>query len=592
MQRKIMVSYLVMILLGTLITGSFSYHVAQRHYTLEVENKLFTISNIIKEKVITLDSIDDARILNKLAIDYGTMTDTRITFINSEGTVLGDSAADYTTLENHADRSEIIQAFETGKGESTRYSASIHQYLKYVAVRIDHPDQSVVLRLSIPIRDIRVIRRQLVLFIVIGVLVAILVASALGIQFANNITRPVNQLTSFARNIAKGNFKANINIEANDEIGELANSFMEMRTQLDKTITQLWEKNIEMKAILDSMIGGLIAVDNDNRVILINNTAIEMFNIKKEKIIGENLLLVVRNHLFNQFVRNHHNTEPAQSQQVTDIQYGDQYYKVYRSRIQSKIDGSVGENEIMGTLIIIQDVTNIRKLEQIRSEFVSNVTHELKTPLTSIKGFIDTLKGGAIHDKEVAEHFLDIIDIEAERLSNLIGDILELSEIETMKKDVCIDEYILEDIIQEVIEIVQQSASKKEIRIYYELDATISKVHVNKDRLKQMLLNLVDNGIKYNNVGGEVGIICKRFHKIIEFHVRDNGIGISEVHVPRLFERFYRVDKGRSRNQGGTGLGLSIVKHIVNLYDGQLQVKSEVGKGTEFIIRLPIAIEV
>jgi two-component system phosphate regulon sensor histidine kinase PhoR len=229
-------------------------------------------------------------------------------------------------------------------------------------------------------------------------------------------------------------------------------------------------------------------------------------------------------------------------------------------------------------------------LEQIRSEFVSNVTHELKTPLTSIKGFIDTLKSGAIHDEEVAERFLDIIDIEAERLTVLIEDILELSEIETMKQDVRIDDYNLEDIIKEVIDIVSQNAEKKNVQVYYDMEPSISQVHVNRDRLKQMLINLVDNGIKYNNPGGEVQIVCKRFNKNIEFHVCDNGIGIANEHIPRLFERFYRVDKGRSRNQGGTGLGLSIVKHIVNLYNGDIQVKSEVGKGTEFIIRLPIAI--
>ena len=586
MQRKIMTGYLVMILFCAFIIGIFSYHVAQKHYISEVENRLLSIGSIIKQKVISLEDIYDHNNLNQIALDYGDITDIRITFIDAKGNVLGDSMADYMTLKNHSDRPEIIQAFREGQGESTRYSDSIKRYLKYIAIKIRHNQVPIVVRLSIPIDDIHVIRNELISFIAAGVLVAILAAGVLGVQFANKITRPINQLTTFSKDIAKGNFKGTVEIEANNEIGALAQSFMDMKTQLDKTITELWEKNVEMKAILDSMIGGLIAVDNDNRIIRISNTAIEMFGIKKKKIIGENILLVIRSHRFNQFLRENRDSFPLGNQQVLDIQYENKFYKIYLSRIEGKSPA----NKKIGTLIIIQDVTNIRKLEQMRSEFVSNVSHELKTPLTSIKGFIDTLKGGAIHDKEVAERFLDIIDIEAERLSNLIGDILELSEIETMSQDEHMDDYNLESIITEVFDIIHHSAVKKNIHIHYEIDEALSRVYVNKDKLKQMLINLIDNGIKYNNAGGVVKILCRRRHDIVEFHVRDDGIGIAPEHISRLFERFYRVDKGRSRNQGGTGLGLSIVKHIVNLYDGQIQVKSEVGKGTEFIIRLPIAI--
>ena len=586
MQRKIMTGYLVMILFCAFIIGIFSYHVAQKHYISEVENRLLSIGSIIKQKVISLEDIYDHNNLNQIALDYGDITDIRITFIDAKGNVLGDSMADYMTLKNHSDRPEIIQAFREGQGESTRYSDSIKRYLKYIAIKIRHNQVPIVVRLSIPIDDIHVIRNELISFIAAGVLVAILAAGVLGVQFANKITRPINQLTTFSKDIAKGNFKGTVEIEANNEIGALAQSFMDMKTQLDKTITELWEKNVEMKAILDSMIGGLIAVDNDNRIIRISNTAIEMFGIKKKKIIGENILLVIRSHRFNQFLRENRDSFPLGNQQVLDIHYENKFYKIYLSRIEGKSPA----NKKIGTLIIIQDVTNIRKLEQMRSEFVSNVSHELKTPLTSIKGFIDTLKGGAIHDKEVAERFLDIIDIEAERLSNLIGDILELSEIETMSQDEHMDDYNLESIITEVFDIIHHSAVKKNIHIHYEIDEALSRVYVNKDKLKQMLINLIDNGIKYNNAGGAVKILCRRRHDIVEFHVRDDGIGIAPEHISRLFERFYRVDKGRSRNQGGTGLGLSIVKHIVNLYDGQIQVKSEVGKGTEFIIRLPIAI--
>ncbi|MGE4283649.1 MAG: two-component system histidine kinase PnpS [Clostridia bacterium] len=586
MQKKIMIHYILIILIGILITGMFSYHAAQRHYISEVESKLMVIGKLLEREAWAIDVLKHPESLDTLALKYGNASQTRVTFINNQGEVLGDSSTDYTTLENHKDRPEIIQAFTQGIGESTRLSTSIGTYLKYIAIRIEFKPNPIVVRLSIPIDDINDIRIQIISYILFGILIALIVASVLAVQFTNTFTKPIRQLSAFSKNIAKGNFSETISIDVDNELGELAQSLIYMGNELDKTITELWQRNIEMGAILDSMIGGLIALDSENRIMLINKTAIEMFNITNHKIIGENILRVIRNHTFNQFLRQNNDPSGSKKQQMLDIQYEDKQYKILRSPIEAK----TGNNNVIGMLIIIQDITNIRKLEQMRSDFVSNVTHELKTPLTSIKGFIDTLRGGAIHDEEVSERFLDIIDIEAERLTTLIEDILELSEIETMKQDIRIQNYALNDIINEVVNVVSQSAEKKNIQIDCYIDSAISQIYVNKDRLKQMLINLVDNGIKYNNVGGNVEIRCKKFGKIVEFHISDNGIGISKEHLPRLFERFYRIDKGRSRNQGGTGLGLSIVKHIVNLYNGEIRVQSEIGKGTEFIIRLPIGL--
>ncbi len=245
---------------------------------------------------------------------------------------------------------------------------------------------------------------------------------------------------------------------------------------------------------------------------------------------------------------------------------------------------------IFGWFLIMRNISNIRKLEYIRSHFVSNVTHELKTPLTSIKGFVDTLKGGAIHDEAVAERFLDIIEIEADRLYALITDTLELSEIETMSQDTRISDYMLKDIVDEVISIILPVAEKNNINLQIFISPSISIVRVNFDRLKQLLINILDNAIKYNNANGSVWLDCQLEGKTIIFTVRDNGIGIPEDQIPHLFERFYRVDKGRSRDNGGTGLGLSIVKHITQLYKGEIHLESRIDVGSTFTIRLPIAV--
>lgn len=245
---------------------------------------------------------------------------------------------------------------------------------------------------------------------------------------------------------------------------------------------------------------------------------------------------------------------------------------------------------IFGWFLIMRNISNIRKLEYIRSHFVSNVTHELKTPLTSIKGFVDTLKAGAIHDEAVAERFLDIIEIEADRLYALITDTLELSEIETMSQDTRISDYMLKDIIDEVRTIILPATEKNNISLQINISPSVSIVRVNFDRLKQLLINILDNAIKYNNPNGSVWLDFQLEGKTIILTVRDNGIGIPQDQISHLFERFYRVDKGRSRDNGGTGLGLSIVKHITQLYKGDIHLESELGVGSTFTIRLPIAV--
>jgi two-component system phosphate regulon sensor histidine kinase PhoR len=240
-----------------------------------------------------------------------------------------------------------------------------------------------------------------------------------------------------------------------------------------------------------------------------------------------------------------------------------------------------------GAILTIQDITNIKKLEQIRTEFVSNVTHELKTPLTSIRGFVETLRNGAFEDKNVAEKFLQIIDIEAERLYMLISDILQLSEIENRTVDENIKPHDLKLLMEQILPILNEAASKKNIKITCDIECGL-KLRANSDRIKQLMINLIDNAIKYNKESGSVNIrVCRSEGRLI-IRVSDIGIGIPAEHIPRIFERFYRVDKGRSRSMGGTGLGLSIVKHIVNLYNGDISVKSTPSEGTEFIVQLPL----
>jgi len=374
-----------------------------------------------------------------------------------------------------------------------------------------------------------------------------------------------------------------------------------MASQLEKTVYDLKDKNLKMDTILNNMTDGIIAVDKNNSVVLVNSVACRLFGIpdaNENEIIGMNILEIIRNIHINRMLKETLKGKTVLSDEINVSFSGGRIYRITTVPVQTSLKDSsflkenpFSDNSFLafnqGAVISVQDITNIKKLEQIRSEFVSNVTHELKTPLTSIRGFIETLRNGAINDKEVADKFLEIIDIESERLYALINDILQLSEIESGKNETSTEAVDVAGVIEECAAMLKSEADKKNVSIHINSRGNNLFINASRNRIKQMLINLIDNGIKYNVSGGGILISVYKNAGWLIMKVKDTGIGIPEEHLPRIFERFYRVDKGRSRSMGGTGLGLSIVKHIVNLYNGDIKVQSRPGAGTEFIIRFP-----
>lgn len=597
MQRKIFLFYMVLIVIGVSVTGFFTSEVAQKYYKYEVEEKLKNTATLIGYEIsgdtakgISVDYNQAAKkyaaVLNKSSSVNSSQDGlyTRITFVDFTGRVVGESETDYLKMENHLNRKEIQEAIQGRTGEDIRFSRTLKINFLYIAIPIK--DNQIIVRVSVPLVQLKKIDEMFWYYTVIGILAGLFLTVLLALKFSSTVIYPVKELISVSREISHGNYSKRVNIRLKDELGQLADTFNEMTDKLEKTVEDLKDKNIKVESIINSMISGIIAVDKKFRVILINAMAREMFCIDNQtEAIGINIIELIRNNSINTFLKK---TIGKSISAVNEIVIGppeDKVLRIYTNPIKSK--DSLSENS--GGIVFIQDITNIKKLEQIRTEFVSNVTHELKTPLTSIRGFIETLRYGAIDDREVAEKFLEIIDIEAERLYTLINDILQLSEIETKEggKDSNIEIYNLKSIVYEIISILQVPAGKKGVKISAEIDENIS-ILANRDRIKQMLINLIDNGIKYNVENGNVSIKAYRSEGKIIITVKDTGIGIAEEHLSRIFERFYRVDRGRSRNMGGTGLGLSIVKHIVNLYNGDIRVNSTTGKGTEFIIRLPL----
>lgn len=595
MKKRIFLYYMVLIVIGVSITGFFTSQQTQKFYKQEVEFQLRNSAKLIRYQVIqeiakgnvvdyNYAAINYAEILNQ-ALNSSNLTgkiSSRVTFIDYTGNVIGESETDYRLMENHLNRREVEQAIKGELGKDIRLSNTLGIDFLYIAVPIKEAET--ILRISTPLIKLEEISKTILLYSIAGIFCGLVITSLLAYKFSSSMIKPVKALISTAKEIAAGKYSKRVYVSSKDELNELSITFNKMALNLERTVSDLTDKNLKMDSILNNMINGIVAVDEKFRIILINSIACNFFNINKESdVLNSNIIEPIRNNQINGMLKETIINNVPIINEITIGPPEDKVFRVYTTPIKSKDSSSLNS----GGILSIHDITNVKKLEQIRTEFVSNVTHELKTPLTSIRGFVETLRNGAINDTEVSDKFLEIIDIEAERLYMLINDILQLSEIETRQKDINIGTYNLKTIITEVISILQSVAAKKGISIAFEADDTI-KIEANRDRIKQMLINLVDNAIKYNVENGSIIINAYKAQGKIVIIVKDTGIGIPPEHISRIFERFYRVDKGRSRSIGGTGLGLSIVKHIVNLYSGDIKLNSEPGKGTEFIIQIPV----
>jgi two-component system phosphate regulon sensor histidine kinase PhoR len=511
----------------------------------------------------------------------------RYTIIDFTGKVIYDNEVDYKNMDNHFFRSEVYNAFKT---QSTAYSIRNSDTLKTEIFYLAEykGDIELIVRASISMADysksIGYISVQFVF--ILGI--TFLLLSIIAILIANLVTRPLIRLRRAALAMSVGDYGVRVE-DINDkstEVAKVSLAFNSMAEQLQTVFYDLEEKNIQLNSVLDSVGNPVLAVDNDMSVTFINQIARDEFvdpSFPKTGIYP--FISIVRNNSAEQMVKKVLIDEvQANSNIEIKTQKGKKLFKVLTSPIISQ--------KGKGAIVTFQDITQLDLLQQMRSEFVANVTHELRTPLTSIRGFVDTLRNGAIRNPEVSERFLEIIDVEAERLHKLISDILILSEIEDVKQDPDITNFDLNALIDEVIVLLDDEASSKKVSLITAIEGEFTQafpVNANSNRIKQILINLIENAIKYNVDNGKVFISANRNSKDeVEIIVRDTGNGIPGEHIDRVFERFYRVDKGRSKQLGGTGLGLSIVKHIAMLYNGNARVESEIGEGSTFTVTLKI----
>lgn len=563
MKKKLMASILTILVINIIIITIL--FITIENY--QIENKM--VENLkVNNEIVSILLKNEENINEFLNKNYE-KSDIRVTYINKDGSVLGDTKTDFTIIDNHFNREEIKKARENGEGTSIRYSDSINEKMIYVATLLPNGNY---IRSSVSIKSGIMIKLNYIKLYVLVIFFVLIISVIISSRVSYLLIKPIEELQYVTSRVAKGELDKRVQINSNDEIGQLGETFNYMADQLKTTINDTIEKQNRVESILKSMDSGVIAIDNNYNVLMINPYAEKIFNIKRN-VIGEKVLYVLKDEDIVNIIK-----QRSQDYVEKEIRFPKE--RIVRIRTADIVNGP----EIIGIVAVIQDVTDIKKLENMRSQFVANVSHELKTPLTSIKGFAETLKD--VEDIQTREKFLDIINEEAERLTRLINDILILSDLENIKA-VPFQKINVNTSIENIIALINKSAQDKNITLSYEIKSNIN-VYGNKDRFKQMLINLIDNAIKYTDSGGSVKVEADATASRCRIMVIDTGIGIDKKHLSRLFERFYRVDKARSRVRGGTGLGLAIVKHIVLSMDGSISVESETYKGSRFIVILPL----
>ena len=489
--------------------------------------------------------------------------DIRVSIIDKEGQVLYDSLGNLE--DNHGNREEIVEAFNKGESSIIRFSDTVGKDLVYYATKVD---DDIVIRTSAQVSDTNVFTSRSCKYFILMIVGVIVISIALFEKMLKIIVQPVRELEEVTKKIASGDLNKRAVIYYNDEIGSLAGTFNEMADMLEIKISDSLDKQNKLEAILESMESGVVAITATGKVMLINPYAKSLFGIN-EDIIGKNISNYIIDHDLLSFIRDITNIDAKEIKLFHPVE---REIKVKKAPIIGQRGSEIG------IVISIQDITDIKRLENMRSQFVANVSHELKTPLTSIKGFSETLR--IVDDENTKNKFLDIIDKETDRLTLLIEDILILSNIENMNK-LSNEKFNPNEVVDDVINMVKKEATKKNISI--EAEKKFNGLLVgDKNKFYQVVLNLVTNGIKYSNENGNIKIFTNKSKNKFVLMVKDDGIGIPKEDLPRIFERFYTVDK--SRTSKSTGLGLAIVKHIVKLFNGEIFVESEVGKGSKFTV--------
>jgi two-component system phosphate regulon sensor histidine kinase PhoR len=577
-------SYLLITLLSLIAVSWYATSSLKKFYIEQTATDLKARAHLLEQQIGQyLEPINPEKV-DAFCKDTGKLASNRITVILPSGVVIGDTREEPRHMDNHATRPEIALALKGEIGKSIRRSATLQQRMMYVAIPLRKNNQIMaVVRTSLPVTAIFHELTDIRIKIGIGGLLIAIIAAAISLVISRQYSRPVEELKQGADRFARGELDHRLMPPDSEELAALADAMNQMAWQLDNRIKTIDNQRNELETVLSSMVESLLAVDGRERIISLNLAAARWFGIDIQKVQGRSVQEIIRDLALQKFVTNALQNQERMESDITVFHNGERVLNVKSSPLLDT------NRKRKGTLIIFNDVTQLRRLENLRRDFVANVSHEIKTPLTAIKGFVETLHQGSVDNPEETARFLGIVRKHVDRLNSIITDLLSLSRIEQEDEARAIKFEVrhIREVFTTAMQICRSKAEQKQIEINQSCPDEL-QAKFDPSLLEQAVVNLLDNAIKYSDSGSMVSLEAVRYDGSVRISIKDQGIGIAKKHLPRLFERFYRVDKARSRKLGGTGLGLAIVKHIAQAHGGRITVKSKLGEGSTFTLELPV----
>ena len=576
---RITLPYVILILLTMLVLGIYLSSFVERTYLENTESKLASEARMVGDVILPVLDSETTPNLDEAAKHWASVLASRVTIIAPDGTVVGESHEDRTQMDNHLNRPEVAAALKTGQGSSMRFSHTVGYQMMYTAVVLKNNGEAVgIVRVALPLPQVEADLTHLRGVLLTATVLVTILAIILSALIAGRISQPVRQLTQAIQKMTTTGASAQLVPSAQDEVGQLTQAFNVMSVELRTQIDALETERGKLAAVLQEMTDGVLIVDSEERIQLINPAAERMFGTQQKNAIGNTLVEALRHHQPFEMWQRCRATGEVQS---ASFEVGSKklYLQGAAAPLGQALPGS--------TLLLFQDMTRQRQIETMRRDFISNVSHELRTPLAALKALTETLQTGALEDPPAAHRFLEQMETEVDALSLMVTELLELSRIESGRVPLERKPTRPVDILHPAYERLVLQAERARITMAVECPDDLPLVLADAARVQQVAVNLLHNAIKFTTPDGKITLKAQPQDGTILFSVQDSGIGLSAEDLPRIFERFYKVDRARATS--GTGLGLAIARHLVEAHGGKIWAESELGKGSTFFFTIPLA---
>jgi len=572
---KIFFSYLVIISLSFLLLDLFLREEVEKNLTSQIETEMMSYAKII-------DLSPREKITEQIG-EMANISNCRVTLIDARGKVFADSEKDVTQMENHSNRPEVQEARLKGSGKSVRFSSSLNIDMLYVAVTIRNGEKiNGYVRLARPLHDVQKVIQKMYESILGASAIAVIVSLLIALFISYRLAEPIRAMERFTEKLRQGEPVGAILLNTADETKKLADNINFLVEELKDKIRIANEEKSKLMTALTSMTEGVLIINAQGLIEFVSPVLGDMLSVRYEDVFGKTLMEAFRSAELQKILTEFKRTGENITREITL----DMVEAVILNVSVSAVHGYPQEDK---TMIVFHDVTRLKKLEKVKEDFVANVTHEIRTPLTAIIGYLETIKNGAIGNIDETKKFVDIILNQAERLNRLVEDLLTLSHIELKELKFNFENVSINAAITNVISLVEAKAKEKKITIHNNVRENFPMIRADKDKLTQIFVNILDNAVKFTPESGRITIVAKEADAYTAVSISDTGIGVPRDEIQRLGERFYRVDRSRSRDLGGTGLGLSIVKHLMIAHGGRMEIESELGRGTTVFLLFPLA---